>query len=80
MGASILATAFELYLVAGLTFAVVFVSFGIGRVDPAARRAPWGFRALMVPGCAALWPLLLARWVRGAAPPVERNAHRGRAR
>jgi len=34
-----------------------------GRVDPAARHAsPW-FRLLIVPGVAALWPLLLRLWV-----------------
>jgi hypothetical protein len=44
-------------------FAAVFVAFGIGRVDPIARQAPLGFRLVVLPGCAALWPLLLRRWV-----------------
>lgn len=68
------------YLAAGLVFALAFVTAGVQRVDPAARGAPWGFRLLILPGAAALWPLLLARWVRGAPPPTERNAHRDAAR
>lgn len=64
------------YLGVGVVFAVAFAAWGVGRIDPAARGAGWGFRALIVPGAAALWPWLAGRWVRGAGPPVERNAHR----
>lgn len=53
-----------LYAAVGLAFAAVFVAIGIGRVDPVAQHAPLGFRLLVLPGCAALWPLLLRRWVR----------------
>ncbi|MEO8372673.1 MAG: hypothetical protein ABI806_26035 [Candidatus Solibacter sp.] len=52
------------YLAAGLVFAALFVAIGIGRVDPAARHAPIGFRLMVLPGCAILWPLLLGRWMR----------------
>lgn len=68
------------YLAAGLVFALAFVTAGVQRVDPAARGGTWGFRLLILPGAAALWPLLLARWLRGAPPPEERNAHRDAAR
>jgi hypothetical protein len=68
------------YLAAGLVFALAFVTTGVQRVDPAARGAPWGFRLLILPGAAALWPLLLARWLRGTPPPEEHNAHRDAAR
>lgn len=69
------------YLGVGLLFAVPFVLFGVERVDPAARGATWGFRLLILPGTAALWPLLLGRLVRRrGAPPEERNAHRVAAR
>ena len=53
-----------IYAVVGIAFAAVFVAVGIGRVDPFARNAPLGFRLIVLPGCAALWPLLLGRWVR----------------
>lgn len=67
------------YAGVGLVFGVAFALFGARRLDPAAAEGTWGFRALLVPGAAALWPLLLARWVRGNAKPVERNAHRDAA-
>ena len=69
-------TALTLYALAGLAFALVFVARGVPRVDPAASGAPLGFRLLVLPGVAAVWPLFLGRWLRGAGPPVERNAHR----
>ncbi len=66
-----------LYLAAGAVFAAAFVAFGAGRIDPAAKGAPLGFRLLVLPGAIALWPYLLARWASGAqAPPEESNAHR----
>ena len=69
-----------LYAALGLVFAVPFVLVGAGRVDPAARGGTWGFRLLLLPGAAALWPLLAWRWLRGAGPPEEGNAHRRAAR
>ncbi len=63
----------------GLVFGVAFALRGAQRLDPAAADGTWGFRVLLVPGAAALWPLLLARWVRGSGKPVERNAHRDAA-
>jgi hypothetical protein len=52
------------YGLAGAVFAAVFVIFGIHRIDPVAEHAPIGFRLIVLPGIAALWPLLLARWIR----------------
>jgi hypothetical protein len=51
------------YVVIGLVVAVPFVSFGIGRVDPAAKTAPWSFRVLVLPGVIAMWPFVLSRWL-----------------
>jgi hypothetical protein len=62
--AQLLIDAIGAYLLAGAVFAVIFVARGIGRVDPVAQHAPWGFRLIVMPGVAALWPVLLARWVR----------------
>jgi hypothetical protein len=65
------------YALAGLAFAVFFVARGAGRMDPAARDGTWGFRLIILPGVAALWPLLAWRWLRGGTePPVECTAHR----
>jgi hypothetical protein len=65
------------YAAVGLAFAVVFVWFGVERVDSEATGAGVGFRLLILPGVAAFWPLLLQRWVRGVTePPTEANPHR----
>lgn len=65
------------YLACGLVFAVAFVCFGAGRIDPHAAHGTWGFRLLVIPGAAALWPLLLCRWLRGVhEPPEQCDPHR----
>lgn len=69
------------YLLAGIVFAAVFAWRGVGRIDPVARQGSWGFRFVILPGAAALWPYLAWRWLRGAGdPPEECNAHRRAAR
>jgi hypothetical protein len=57
-------TVCAIYAAAGVVFAVAFVIAGAGRLDAAARESGTGFRLLIVPGSAALWPLLLIRWHR----------------
>lgn len=58
------------YLGVGLVFAVAFAARGVSRIDPAARGTGWAFRLLIVPGSAALWPLLVRRWMlTGRARP-----------
>jgi hypothetical protein len=51
------------YAALGSGFAVAFVITGVDRIDPHAAGAGWGFRALIYPGAALLWPLLAWRWV-----------------
>lgn len=46
------------YGAAGLVFSVWFVQYGSGRLDAAAKSAPLGFRLLILPGVAALWPVM----------------------
>ena len=53
---------FTLYALAGAAFAVLFLLFGLERIDPVAKGSSPGFRLLIFPGTAALWPLLLIRW------------------
>ena len=66
----------EAYSVAGLLLAAVFV-FRVQRLDSEARGSGIGFRFLIAPGVAALWPLLLSRWLRHSTePPAESNSHR----
>lgn len=56
----------EGYLALGLLFGLVFAWRGgvwcsVARLDPVARTGTIGFRLLLLPGCAALWPWLLVR-------------------
>jgi hypothetical protein len=70
---------FTVYVVVGTLFAALFVWRGVGAIDPVAKEGSWGFRLLILPGCAALWPLLLHRWWSGSGmPPEECSAHRVR--
>ena len=52
------------YLVAGVFFALAFLFRGLASLDPLAARAGWGFRLMILPGVAALWPWLAKRWAR----------------
>ena len=74
--AELLVAVLAIYAVAGFVFALAFVVRGVERIDPAAKGSGVGFRLLILPGCVALWPMLLRRWWRGAPPPPERTAHR----
>jgi hypothetical protein len=75
--AQLIVSSLAVYAIIGLLFALPFSARGAERLDPSAKGAGLGFRLLIVPGAAALWPLLLWRWLRGSqTPPVENNAHR----
>jgi hypothetical protein len=51
------------YAGAGLLFAIAFLTVGISQVDPDSKGSGVGFRLIILPGVAALWPVLLTRWV-----------------
>ena len=54
----------EIYAAAGVVVALAFVAFGIARVLPQPMPVTLGARILVLPGAAALWPYVLARWRR----------------
>lgn len=76
--AQALATAVECYLVVGVVFALAFAWRGAGAVDPAAKSATLGFRLLILPGSAVLWPWMLAKWRRAARASAGPKAPRDR--
>jgi hypothetical protein len=55
--------AVAIYLAIGSLLALPFLTVGIGRVDPAAKGAPFTFRVLVLPGVVAMWPFILRRWL-----------------
>ena len=56
----------SVYAAAGIVFAIPFVLVGCAQHDPVARSTPLRVRLIWLPGAAALWPLLLVRWIREA--------------
>ena len=54
------------YALVGLAFAIAFALRGAARLEPVAREGTPGFRLLIMPGAATLWPWLLLRWWRAA--------------
>ena len=53
-----------LYAAIGVAFGALFVIAGVQRIDSVARNTGLGFRLIILPGSAALWPALLVRWIR----------------
>ena len=72
--------AIGVYAAIGVLFAIAFVFKGVDSIDPNAKGTGIGFRLLILPGSAALWPLLMRRWMKGVPPPEETNAHRRAAK
>jgi hypothetical protein len=60
----VLVRLFELYAVLGALFAAPFAWRLAARIDPVAATGTLGFRLLILPGAAALWPWLLVRVLR----------------
>jgi uncharacterized membrane protein YhaH (DUF805 family) len=61
--------ALAVYLAAGAAFGLVFIVFGIARIDHGARGAPWTFRLLVLPGVIAFWPWMALLWRRAGSAP-----------
>jgi hypothetical protein len=61
---SALVTALALYALAGTFVAFAFVTVGLRAVLPVGTPVTIGARILFVPGAAALWPLVLRRWLK----------------
>lgn len=72
--ASLLLSAMTVWLWIGGAVALVFLTWGVDRIDEDARGA-YVFRLLLIPGILLLWPLVLWRWWRieaQAAPWLSR--------
>lgn len=62
------------WLALGGLVAVLFLAFGIDRIEPNARGA-WAFRPLIAPGLILIWPLVLWRWRLAARGWDEQRRH-----
>ena len=63
--------AMGVYMAIGAFVALMIVTFGASRIDPAAKGMPIQARVLIFPACALLWPLMLAKLFTQKAPPVS---------
>ena len=63
-----------IYLVAGLLFAIAFLTKGITVVDEAAHGSTAGFRIIILPGVVLLWPLLLKKWIKAKTESHDKTA------
>jgi hypothetical protein len=61
---TILLYASALYLAAGIAVGMAFVCFGVTRVLEHPAAVSTGARLLLFPASAALWPLVLWRWMK----------------
>lgn len=78
--ATIVVIAAAVYSTVGIVFAAAFVAKGAARLDPDAEGGTLGFRVLIFPGAAALWPVLLLKWRRAGQAFEESSPHRDAAR
>ena len=56
--------AFGLYLAAGVVVGISFVLYGVTRALGQPATVSAGARVLLFPASAALWPLVLSRWLK----------------
>jgi len=59
------------YLLGGVSFALLFITRLIHKVDEGSIGAPWTFRLLIFPGCVILWPVLLKKYLTA----IKNNQH-----
>jgi len=69
--ATTIVSALGVYFAIGAVFALFFVTFGVGRIDPDAKGMPLRARAIIFPGVMGLWPLMLMKTFNQKAPPVS---------
>jgi hypothetical protein len=63
-----------IYLVIGLLFAIAFVIKGVTAVDEGAHGSSAGFRIIILPGVALLWPVLLKKWINAKSTSHDETA------
>lgn len=67
LAANIVVLVAAAYFAVGLIFAVAFAWRGAMAIDAAAAAGGPGFRLLLIPGAALLWPWMVRKWARGDA-------------
>ena len=62
-----------MYFFIGAVVAILFLAFGVSRIDHAADGASVFFRPMIFLGCLALWPFIIVRFLsmRKINSPIE---------
>jgi hypothetical protein len=60
---TVLLYAFGVYVAVGIAVGIAFVSHGVTRVLEHPATVSFGARLLLFPASAALWPIILRRWL-----------------
>ena len=53
-----------MYLLAGIIFWVMFIWKGMVNIDPNTSGSSLWFKLIILPATAALWPVLLVKWLK----------------
>lgn len=61
--------AIQLYFLAGLIIGLLFIIWGIGKVDHVAQQSSIWFRLIVLPGSILLWPVVLLKWMKSLQVP-----------
>jgi hypothetical protein len=64
------------YFGIGVIVAILFLTFGVSKIDMAAKGASPFFRPAIFLGCVTLWPFVVLRWLSGKKinQPAEEQA------
>ncbi len=55
---------FQIYLIIGVGTAFLLQKSGLKAIDSGVEGAGFWFRLITFPGCVALWPVLLYKWIK----------------
>jgi len=58
-------TALAIYFSVGAVVAILFLVFGVAKLDDSAKGAGIFFRPMIFLGCISLWPFIVIRWLSG---------------
>jgi hypothetical protein len=60
--AAVIVLTLLLYVICGVLFTIFFQVWGLKKIDEDVPGSTWGFRVIIIPGCIALWPVLMKKW------------------
>ncbi|MEO1100525.1 MAG: hypothetical protein AAFW65_01630 [Pseudomonadota bacterium] len=69
--ASTLVSILGAYAAIGVLVGLIVVTVGAKRIDPATAGMPLQARAIILPGAAVLWPLMLVKLFTQKEPPLS---------